>query len=653
MNINLDEIEEYVQYVDPVICAVDVPKYPLPKSSNLNFLKPGSKEVVSRPIHIHEHLPPMLPPEEESNLSQELPDIEDSINIKIENTDTIEKSANPDIAIGAIKANGTASKLFNEEVRPTREIQSVIMTTSGFISPAREGKLPDAKQSAQLMQLIDSLTVSAVISNNVTPVKPNTPGSSGLPNKKWHPIQSMSGNNQSPDIKLEPPEQKKFDKESHPKMIDERRKLQKKLNKARKFLVRLKEMPAEPKDTIPPGWTIESILERYEQLSGNPNIKLSKNKMTKKEKSVMKSMTKSTIVAEDKLSNEPDRQKLNIFLKIKGNNKPDSDQMPSPSGNYQNKQTIKQDVINLDEYDDDFVATPATPGSSMESPVKKKKPTGRPRKDSSQTPTTTKKKKSLLQTHSQSPMEDNSWFKKQAQEITQFLKRQPPPDMMPLYMSQPGLIPTNNFYGGNMAPFMNTNFPQNPNFLPPMRPPIINNPLQSNINPIDIMAFPMRPPTFASTPLAPEPIAKPSLPQVQCNVAPLVPDTINLDELSSPPVPVKKEKRIKHQDGEKREKKVKKEKKDKLKKYLMGPMGDGVQAQPLSEAKLRKLKRQAEKEKAAKYKKWAKEQKKALKQQMKMAKMAKNNLDGGQETSRVDDIVPKLTLRVPHSPAIE
>lgn len=38
-----------------------VPKYPLPKEDHLNFLKPGSKEVVTRPVYIHEHLPPMYP----------------------------------------------------------------------------------------------------------------------------------------------------------------------------------------------------------------------------------------------------------------------------------------------------------------------------------------------------------------------------------------------------------------------------------------------------------------------------------------------------------------------------------------------------------------------------------------------------------------
>lgn len=35
--------------------------------------------------------------------------------------------------------------LLEEEGRPTREISSVMMTTSGFLSPAREGKLPESR----------------------------------------------------------------------------------------------------------------------------------------------------------------------------------------------------------------------------------------------------------------------------------------------------------------------------------------------------------------------------------------------------------------------------------------------------------------------------------------------------------------------------
>lgn len=60
MGISLTELEEYVTYVE-TSSVLEVPKYPIPKESHLNHLKPGSREVVTRPVHIHEHLPPMHP----------------------------------------------------------------------------------------------------------------------------------------------------------------------------------------------------------------------------------------------------------------------------------------------------------------------------------------------------------------------------------------------------------------------------------------------------------------------------------------------------------------------------------------------------------------------------------------------------------------
>ncbi|XP_055373714.1 probable serine/threonine-protein kinase DDB_G0282963 isoform X2 [Condylostylus longicornis] len=72
LNINLNEIEEYVNYVQPVPCNIDIPKFPVHKDSNLNFLKPGSKEVITRPMYIPEHLPPIYPEREEETLEKQL-----------------------------------------------------------------------------------------------------------------------------------------------------------------------------------------------------------------------------------------------------------------------------------------------------------------------------------------------------------------------------------------------------------------------------------------------------------------------------------------------------------------------------------------------------------------------------------------------------
>ena len=64
LGINLGELEEYVSSVESFPFPSKVPKYPEEKPSSMNFLKPGSKEILSRPIHVHEHLPPMYPEKE-------------------------------------------------------------------------------------------------------------------------------------------------------------------------------------------------------------------------------------------------------------------------------------------------------------------------------------------------------------------------------------------------------------------------------------------------------------------------------------------------------------------------------------------------------------------------------------------------------------
>lgn len=64
MGISITDLEEYVSYVDPVSFPHKIPKVPVPMLSDLNFLKPGARENLSRPLHIHEHLPPMHPDKE-------------------------------------------------------------------------------------------------------------------------------------------------------------------------------------------------------------------------------------------------------------------------------------------------------------------------------------------------------------------------------------------------------------------------------------------------------------------------------------------------------------------------------------------------------------------------------------------------------------
>uniref|UniRef100_A0A1Q3G264 Putative transcription initiation factor tfiid subunit 3 n=1 Tax=Culex tarsalis TaxID=7177 RepID=A0A1Q3G264_CULTA len=164
---NLGELQEYLQFVDPIERPFEVPRYPLPKESHLNFLKPGSKEVLTRPVHIPEHMPPMLVDVEEEQQEEarrrmlrlrseprvmEVEEmsgadfggmvVEKMEEVGAEEVALMETSQNEEV-VTFKRPPEVAMK--SEEGRPTREISSVIMTTSGFISPAREGKLPDSK----------------------------------------------------------------------------------------------------------------------------------------------------------------------------------------------------------------------------------------------------------------------------------------------------------------------------------------------------------------------------------------------------------------------------------------------------------------------------------------------------------------------------
>ncbi|KFB52251.1 hypothetical protein ZHAS_00020366 [Anopheles sinensis] len=242
MGINLQELMEYIQFVDPILLPFEVPRFPVPRESNLNFLKPGSREMMMRPLHIPWYMPPMFPEleeaapvveggelaaDEEKALAlpsrapraildvmgadsaepdaAELKLLEGATLSEITIEDTGERVASeplvedgallPETAVvneeveipmqtvevkepteaapttaadatllppppvprdvgkrpeapldkGADTSKANNAQASTGEGRPTRNISSVIMTTSGFISPAREGKLPDSR----------------------------------------------------------------------------------------------------------------------------------------------------------------------------------------------------------------------------------------------------------------------------------------------------------------------------------------------------------------------------------------------------------------------------------------------------------------------------------------------------------------------------
>ncbi|KAL9695729.1 hypothetical protein quinque_015014 [Culex quinquefasciatus] len=169
IGMNLGELQEYLQFVDPIERPFEVPRYPLAKESHLNFLKPGSKEVLTRPVHIPEHMPPMLvdSEEEQEEARRRLLRLRSEVRGEVEDGGEVQEEADfggmvvekmEEVGAEEVALMETSQSeevvtfkrppevvVKNEEGRPTREISSVIMTTSGFISPAREGKLPDSK----------------------------------------------------------------------------------------------------------------------------------------------------------------------------------------------------------------------------------------------------------------------------------------------------------------------------------------------------------------------------------------------------------------------------------------------------------------------------------------------------------------------------
>lgn len=60
-DVAVSDLVKYLKQVGSVGFPHKVPKFPIPTKSNLNIMKPGSREIVTRPVYVHEHLPTMYP----------------------------------------------------------------------------------------------------------------------------------------------------------------------------------------------------------------------------------------------------------------------------------------------------------------------------------------------------------------------------------------------------------------------------------------------------------------------------------------------------------------------------------------------------------------------------------------------------------------
>ncbi|KAL0108604.1 hypothetical protein PUN28_015224 [Cardiocondyla obscurior] len=324
MNIDIQELAEYVKNVDSVPCPIQIPQYPVRRENHLNFLKPGSREVVTRPVHVHEHLPAMYPdteeeyvPDKNESLTNGTADLTSSSRTSSDNSNnTSPHRTSPQVVFKrpgdpvSFESPIVKRAKVLEESRPLREISSVMMTTSGFLSPAREGKLPEARTPHQVRS--DSPQPS---SYPMVPPELKT-------DKKPKKVVKKGGE----DRKLDKENKKKKGAKElfKPDKIDE--------SKIKK-LVGMKEL-AKLKPLKPGGGKAQSttLQEHLGSRPSTPKVaspksttgspKPSKTTQPKVKADKVVDVADAPPVVEkkeetvDKLPSEPDKQKLNIFKKI-------------------------------------------------------------------------------------------------------------------------------------------------------------------------------------------------------------------------------------------------------------------------------------------------------------------------------------------------
>ncbi|XP_076172400.1 TBP-associated factor 3 isoform X1 [Ptiloglossa arizonensis] len=321
MNIDTQELTEYIKNVDSVPYPIAVPKFPIQRENHLNFLKPGSREVVTRPVHVHEHLPAMYPDTEEEYIAEKT---ESLINGTSDLSSSNGTSANSSMNLSphrmspqvVFKRPGDPVSFESpivkrvkvlEEGRPLREIHSVMMTTSGFLSPAREGKLPEARTPHQTRS--DSPQPSSY------PMVP--------PELKYDKKPKKIIKKGSEDCKVDKENKKKSRAKElfKPNKVDD--------NKIKKLasmkeLAKLKPLKlggGKSQSTVPGSSSRPSTPKLTSpKAAGSPKLTKKTEPKTKPEKIV--DLTGGSPPTEkkedniDKLPSEPDKQKLNIFKKI-------------------------------------------------------------------------------------------------------------------------------------------------------------------------------------------------------------------------------------------------------------------------------------------------------------------------------------------------
>lgn len=225
--------------------------------------------------------------------------------------------------------------MLEEEGRPLREISSVMMTTSGFLSPAREGKLPESRTP---LQPSDSRSnspqptsypmvppeVKGDKKTKKLPFKKNVDGIKKIGDKE-----NKKKDHKSKDLtKVEkhmPTDESKVKKLVSMKELSKLKALK---SGALKMMAHAGTMAGPSTGVKPPKLSPPKITASKSPNPSTPKITkpAAQAKPPKMEKSfplpvlqqkvVSSEKSKDTVVVEGKLSSEPDKQKLNIFKKI-------------------------------------------------------------------------------------------------------------------------------------------------------------------------------------------------------------------------------------------------------------------------------------------------------------------------------------------------
>ncbi|XP_025200448.1 transcription initiation factor TFIID subunit 3 [Melanaphis sacchari] len=292
-DVAIPDLIRYLKQVGSIEFPHQVPKFPIPTKSNLNIMKPGSREIVTRPVYVHEHLPTMYPEQidEKSMQNDKSQTPHSSSSLGIFNEPLSFQESQVSKCDKPLKDNLVVH-------RRLREISSVVMTTSGFLSPSREGKLPEPR-----LMPFPNFKVSSSHTSSYPTVPPEVKGEHNqqrikkLSQKTLNSFKEKGKNIVDSNINNNKNEDSKVKKLTNVKETSKLKALKIGAIRESNQGPRLKK-PAKIKDKSKLN-VLNTIFDKPIQTSTS-HSKYSKNFLCDSEK----------------LTTEPDKQKLNIFKKI-------------------------------------------------------------------------------------------------------------------------------------------------------------------------------------------------------------------------------------------------------------------------------------------------------------------------------------------------